>query len=271
VSNFDKLLANLDLPREKIKVLFQSPDRANIYQQRRMLKQPVDVMNMKEHLSFVVPAILDTNFRKCQLFCSTRFTTDIVCSWLKSELNKLRAEIPHSILVEKLTGDNTREEKGRVMELFQSGECQVLICTDVCGMGLDVKDLNFSVSIGLAKNCWKMKQQSGRLGRGGEQSIDITLVFPQKGCSAPEPALRKAMKDSPCIRSALNELFVLSNPLVDYSAPPIRLDCQDAGCELSEVCLCSGCKCCSGCTDSCECPRSIKDPNSYVGISVGAR
>ena len=27
-------------------------------------------------------------------------------------------------------------------------ECQVLICTDVCGMGLDVKDLNFSVSIG---------------------------------------------------------------------------------------------------------------------------
>ena len=81
---------------------------------------------------------------------------------------------------------------------FTFRECQVLICTDVCGMGLDVKDLNFSVSIGkvfasrlliklhicilgLAKNCWKMKQQSGRLGRGGEQSINITLVFPQKG------------------------------------------------------------------------------------------
>ena len=26
-----------------------------------------------------------------------------------------------------------------------------------------------------------MKQQSGRIGRGGEKSLDITLIYPQKG------------------------------------------------------------------------------------------
>ena len=40
----DKNLANLDLPREKIQVLYKNPDRANIYQQRRVLKQQIDIM-----------------------------------------------------------------------------------------------------------------------------------------------------------------------------------------------------------------------------------
>ena len=77
----------------------------------------------------------------------------------------------------------------------------MLVCTDVAGMGIDVKDLNFSVNIGkitnifkyyiqydifaslsgIPENAWKMKQQSGRIGRSGENSLDIKLVFPQKG------------------------------------------------------------------------------------------
>jgi hypothetical protein len=36
---------------------------------------------------------------------------------------------------------------------------------------------------GIPKNAWKMKQQSGRIGRDGQSSLDVTLVFPQKGKS----------------------------------------------------------------------------------------
>ena len=76
----------------------------------------------------------------------------------------------------------------------------MLVCTDVAGMGIDVKDLNFSVNIGkitnifkyyiqynifaslsgIPKNAWKMKQQSCHIGRSGENSLDITVVFPQQ-------------------------------------------------------------------------------------------
>ena len=91
----------------------------------------------------------------------------VAAAWLKSELKKMQIRIPNSIHVEKLTGDNTRGEKERVMELFKEGwgclcllcahyiscltccsKCQVLVCTDVAGMGIDVKDLNFSINIG---------------------------------------------------------------------------------------------------------------------------
>ena len=34
---------NLDIPRDEIKVLYQSPDRKNIYEQRRFASKPIDV------------------------------------------------------------------------------------------------------------------------------------------------------------------------------------------------------------------------------------
>ena len=114
-----------------------------------------------------------------------------------------------------------------------------------------------------------MKQQSGRLGRNGEQAVDVTLVFPQKGSAAPEASLRKAIKGNSCIRSALNGLFVLTNPFVDYTAETIKKDCSAAGCELSEVCICSLCKCCSVCTEECVCSKSSKDMNIIFASLLG--
>ena len=267
--SLSRIAVNLDLPREKINVLYTSPDRRNIYHQRRILKEPVDVMNIQKNLGFIVPAIMDVNFTKCQLFCSTRHSTDILCAWLKTQLENMRSHIPHSIVVEKLTGNNTRDEKERVMESFRSGPCQVLVCTDVAGMGIDVKELTFSVNIGIPKNAWKMKQQSGRLSRNGEQAVDVTLIFPQKGSAAPEASLRKAMKGKSCIRSALNTLFVLSNPLVDYTAEIIKEDCVAAGCELSEVCICSLCKCCTVCAEERNCLKAFKDQNIIFKSLLG--
>ena len=269
--SLSRIADNLALPREKIKVLYSNPNRGNIYHQRRTLKQPVDIMNLSASVGFIIPAMMDSNFKKCQIFCSTRYMTDIVCAWLKSELKMLEGKIPHSnsISIEKLTGDNTRAEKERVMNLFKSGECQVLVCTDVAGMGVDVRDLTCAVNIGIPKNAWKMKQQSGRLGRNGEQSVDVTIVFPQKGASAPESKLRGAIKGSSCIRSAMNKLFVLSDPLMDYSADPIPLDCPDAGCELSDICLCSLCQCCSVCTEMCTCMKALKDENIKFASLLG--
>ena len=44
-------------------------------------------------------------------------------AWLKSELEKIYSNLPigNVLLVEKLTGNNTREEKDRVLELFKDG------------------------------------------------------------------------------------------------------------------------------------------------------
>ena len=62
--------------------------------------------------------------------------------------------------IEKLTGDNSKLEKERVMQSFKEGLKNnfqpyfrvkvVLICTDVAGMGIDIQDLNFCVNLGKA-------------------------------------------------------------------------------------------------------------------------
>ena len=67
----------------------------------------------------------------------------------------------------------------------------------------------------------------------------------------------------------MNKLFVLSDPLMDYSDDPIPLDCPDAGCELSDRCLCSLCLCCTVCTEMCNCTKALKDENMIFASLLG--
>ena len=224
---------------------------------------------MRQSLDFLLPVLLDSKFVKCQIFCISRFTTDIISAWIRDELKKLADVVPHSILVEKLTGDNTRAEKERVMRLFKEGISQVLVCTDVAGMGVDIPDLNFSVNVGIPTNSWKMKQIIGRIGRAGQKSISITLVYPQKGCYAPESVLRDIFKGSHCLREGMNSLFRLANPLVDYSEPSVIVDCDVAACEISQTCKCSSCRCCSNCNTSCSCSFSVSEHNEVMEAILG--
>ena len=203
---------------------------------------------------FLLPAFVSSTFRKCQLFCITRAATDIICAWIKDELRKLQSVVSSSIIVEKLTGDNTRSEKDRVMSLFKEDVKMVLVCTDVAGMGVDVTDLNFAVNIGVPKNTWKVQQQIGRIGRGGDPSMSITLVFPQKGKQAPEPILRDVFKRKVCMRKGMNDFFSLSDPFIDYTVSREIVNCNDCSSNEGQWCQCSLCCCCSVCSESCTCP-----------------
>ena len=224
---------------------------------------------LRRSLDFLLPVLVDSNFNKCQIFCISRFTTDIIAAWIRDELKKLVGVVPHSILVEKLTGDNTRAEKERVMRLFKEGVCQVLVCTDVAGMGVDIPDLNFSINVGIPTNSWKMKQIIGRIGRAGQKSISITLVYPQKGSYAPESVLREIFKGNECLREGMNGLFKLTNPLVDYSESPAIVNCEVAECEFNQNCQCSSCCCCSNCNSYCSCQFSVSEYNEVMEKILG--
>ena len=280
----NRIAENLDLPRDNIVVLYTSSDRPNIYQQMRPLKKPIDVMyvrvlnflylelifrNLQQNLSFLIPSFVDSSFQKCQIFCITRFLTDLVASWIRDELSKIHDVLPNSVQVEKLTGDNTRMEKDRVMQNFKEGICQVLVCTDVAGMGVDIPGLNFAVNVGIPKNPWKFQQQIGRIGRGGEKSVCISLIFPQKGNLAPEAKLRNMLKGSACYRKGLNQMFVLEKPFIDYTKPDVIKHCDFKYCEDMGACQCSACKCCSSCSDKCQCQLSIHDDTRMVERILG--
>ena len=99
--------------------------------------------NLDTELTFLIPVILDKNFKKCQVFCNTRFLSDlvgkfivecqiryimftcfksnllsiIVAAWISRELKKLGS----SIQLAKLNGENSHGEKDRVSKLFKEG------------------------------------------------------------------------------------------------------------------------------------------------------
>ena len=158
-----RIMDSLSFQRSDIRILFKSPDRSNIYQQLRVMSKPLDVGNIQHALRFILPLIADASFSKCQIFCVSKRLNDIASAWLKNKLRKLGILKTNQTSVEKLSGDNSKEEKFRVLELFKEGECKVLVSTDVAGMGTDVMGLSFIVNLGIPKSPWKFCNSVGEL------------------------------------------------------------------------------------------------------------
>ena len=119
-------------------MLYKSADRRNIYEQRRLCAKPIDVSNITSELKFLIPALADASFVKCQIFCVTKRMTDITgnisvyvivhwngfiipAAFIRTELSRVSAMLDGGLVpnIEKLTGDSSKMEKQRVMESFR--------------------------------------------------------------------------------------------------------------------------------------------------------
>ena len=121
-ASMTRILESLSINKKEMKILYKSPDRPNIYQQLRIHTTSMDVGNIFKYLGFVIPIISDASFSKCQIFNISKHLNDVVAAWLKMEIIRLSISTLSVGMVEKLSGDNTTEEKLRVMERFKSGE-----------------------------------------------------------------------------------------------------------------------------------------------------
>jgi ATP-dependent DNA helicase RecG len=101
---------------------------------------------------------------------------------LKKELKGLRVGLLH--------GRVPAAEKGAVMNAFQKGEVQLLVCTTVIEVGVDVANASLMViesaeRFGLAQ----LHQLRGRVGRGPRESVCILLYG-----SGLSPSARERLK-----------------------------------------------------------------------------
>ena len=77
------------------------------------------------------------------------------------------------------------------------------------------------------------------------------------------------MSGTDCLRTGLNGLFELKNPLVEYT-PNIEVkDCADLDWVEMHACLCSLCACCSVCSSKCTCSEVKSDPNQKLQELLG--
>ena len=95
-------------------------------------------------------------------------------------------ELRHGSLAEfavaLLHGRMAADEKAAVMEKFKQNEIQVLVCTTVVEVGVDVPNATVMIvehaeRFGLAQ----LHQLRGRVGRGGEQSFCVLISYARAG------------------------------------------------------------------------------------------
>ncbi|KAF1791086.1 P-loop containing nucleoside triphosphate hydrolase [Phytophthora cactorum] len=76
-----------------------------------------------------------------------------------------------------LHGDKTQQERTEALGKFKSGECRVLVATDVAARGLDVKDVKNVVNFDVAKNIDTHVHRIGRTGRMGQEGFEPGTAY----------------------------------------------------------------------------------------------
>ena len=65
------------------------------------------------------------------------------------------------------------------MREFRSGECRLLIATDVAARGIDISDVELVVNYSVHDTLETYVHRTGRTGRAGKSGVALSLVGPQ--------------------------------------------------------------------------------------------
>jgi ATP-dependent RNA helicase DeaD len=81
---------------------------------------------------------------------------------------------------ETLHGDLNQVQRDRVMNRFRSGQCELLIATDVAARGLDVEAISHVINYDLPQDPESYVHRIGRTARAGRSGCAISLVIPRE-------------------------------------------------------------------------------------------
>lgn len=73
-------------------------------------------------------------------------------------------------------GDREQADREQCLRDIKTGECKVLIATDVASRGLDVKDITYVFNYDFPRNIEEYVHRIGRTGRAGNTGTSITLL-----------------------------------------------------------------------------------------------
>jgi ATP-dependent RNA helicase DeaD len=78
--------------------------------------------------------------------------------------------------VHSLHGDHDQELRFKIIEAFRSGQCSVLVATDVASRGLDIEAVGLVINWDVPREVESYTHRIGRTGRAGRSGRVITMV-----------------------------------------------------------------------------------------------
>ena len=178
-----------------VKDFCESPVRVSFQTANRKVRQEVVVCTELEKKKLFFEW-LEKAFEKNKIlnmkmlvFVETRRAAEALCKQLHYEQYSARS----------LHGDRDQEEREKVLESFRSGECEILVATDVAQRGLDIKDVNYVVNYSMPKTIEDYVHRIGRTGRAGASGTAVSFLSSDFRASESvrlASGLLKAMEDA---------------------------------------------------------------------------
>lgn len=84
------------------------------------------------------------------------------------------------IQTKTIHGEKDQTDRAEVMKAFRSGECKVLIATDVSARGIDIPDVTHVINYDLPEKPENYVHRIGRTGRGFNKGIAVSFCAPEE-------------------------------------------------------------------------------------------
>lgn len=104
--------------------------------------------------------------KRAVIFCNTKKKVDSLTFQLKK--NGYSAEALH--------GDFPQNQRDKVMNLFRSGNLELLLATDMVARGIDVEDVDLVFNYDLPRDMEYYVHRIGRTGRNGKKGKAVSLI-----------------------------------------------------------------------------------------------
>jgi len=75
-----------------------------------------------------------------------------------------------------LHSGKNQEEREYALQSLRSGECPVLVATDLAGRGIDVPDVSLVINFQMSNHIEAYVHRIGRTGRAGKRGTAITFL-----------------------------------------------------------------------------------------------
>lgn len=150
----------------------------------RWLVEPVSVEAEPEH---VVTDLIDQHFYAvsgdsklaCLLWLIRNEPIErmiIFGNWKHKNAELAEQLISYGVDCEQLSGDIAQNKRIRILDRFKSGECKVVVATDVAARGIHVDGISHVVNYDVPEQAEDYVHRIGRTGRAGKKGKAVTFV-----------------------------------------------------------------------------------------------
>ena len=160
------------MPKEMLKLA-----RRHMENPREVLIEPED-LNVKQIRQYycqvdherkfeaLLGILGDAKVQRAIVFCRTKRNT----FWLRKSLGRVNQNAI------ALNGDLTQYQRDKAMNAFRSGQCRILVATDLAGRGLDIDGVTHIINYDVPQDPYTYFHRIGRTGRAGKAGKAVTIV-----------------------------------------------------------------------------------------------